>query len=170
MMENPIPGALEIWLHPRRTAALMEELAQEKDNLLRQTGEQEESIAELRSREKALLDRLSEKEVSIAAFVERTDRLETELATVRLELSDRKSTEEQLTEFDRWIERVEKLKQDYETRISGLQSQIQQLRRRLESGLDSELAEIDMRGSIPENGGMKEKKAEEDWLDPLPLL
>ncbi len=117
----------------------------------------------------------------------RRDTLSAELAAaraaadrLRVELEDRKDTEQQIREFDAVLRRAEEMKRRYEMRISRLQGVIRDMKKA--SGERDpeadEIAVIDMGGGLPngktETVPLRKRqpddsvRSESDWLENLP--
>lgn len=99
---------------------------------------------------------------------------------LRVELEDRKDTEQQIREFDAVLRRAEEMKRRYEMRISRLQGVIRDMKKA--SGERDpeadEIAVIDMGGVLPngktETVPLRKRqpddsvRSESDWLENLP--
>lgn len=192
-------SAWNIWLHPRISAremnsletqaALADELRAELSRLSVYSAETDERLARSEAECATLRkenDNLNEEVRKLAKHLQTaTEELEDtkkNLDAANTELSYRRDTETQLSEFEKTLERVEKMKANYEKRIHALREMVRNLKEKLDEyeGVSSELSVIDMTTpdarqpypSSPSISGTQRSgfESEDDWLQPLPDL
>lgn len=145
----------KVWLHPRKSARWLRELAAENESLLTSVADAEEAVRE--------------KEAQVRAISVENDALKSKLKNYT-------DTARRLQEIDESLKKVEQLKARYEKRIKDLKKRISFLEQNSmasnPSGSPSmseydELFEIDMQSPLPAEKQAKEDP-QNDWLEDLP--
>ena len=126
-------SAWKIWCHPMTARDLIDESALRIMNL---ENNLEELKSELEEREglcERLREQLSQRDLELAQAQE-------ELESAREELSLHKSVDEKLAEFDKELEKVERMKRGYEKKIAFLEDLLRRERKRHRNMFEDELA------------------------------
>lgn len=192
-------SAWNIWLHPRISAremnsletqaALADELRAELSRLSVYSAETDERLARseaecatLRKNNDKLNEEVRKLAQRLQAATEELEDTKKSLDAANTELSYRRDTETQLSEFEKTLERVEMMKANYEKRIHALREMVKNLKEKIDEneGFSSELSIIDMttpdaRQPGPTSHSMPGTsesglESEDDWLQPLPDL
>lgn len=192
MSESIEPTAWSLFFHPRRwketVMEYMEDNSRQEEELasLRQTLEERDQLIDTLRHELAsvstekgdLARKISEMETAVESVT-------MELLKTRHSLDESRRVEEQMKEFDGFIDKVEQMKENYERRISQLKDNLRECRRamRMINGDDSDELAIDM-GKVEAPGHSRDGVAlpppsakkpavtpdkESDWLSDLKI-
>ena len=178
----------EAFLHPRRTARLVEELEDEcgQAHLAAETlrREKEEAVALRETAEAEIMElreaiaghERSQQQLMNLLLTTRTE-LESRILSLRQEIEQTRTEEETLREINTQIERMRQSQQNYRQRIASLKAQLAEARAetarlagKRTSGLREpiEMEETESAASGDGNNGHGSPEEATDWLLPLP--